>query len=50
MFVITNNHFEGKAVANAVMLKSQIQGQPVTAPATLFDAYGEFLEGFATPG
>jgi uncharacterized protein YecE (DUF72 family) len=48
VFVITNNHFEGKAVANGVMLKARIEGGPVPAPPGLFDAYPQILEGLAT--
>jgi uncharacterized protein YecE (DUF72 family) len=35
VFVITNNHFEGKAVANALQLMSLLSGQPVSVPETL---------------
>ena len=33
-YVITNNHYKGKAVANALMLKSMVTGQRVMAPIT----------------
>ena len=42
-FVITNNHYKGKAAANALMLKSLILGKRVEAPPTLIDTYEEEL-------
>jgi uncharacterized protein YecE (DUF72 family) len=48
-FIITNNHFQGKAVANGLMLKSMIEGAPVPAPRELTAAYGEQLDGFVEP-
>lgn len=38
-FVVTNNHFEGKAVANALELKAMLSGRKVLAPATLVEKY-----------
>lgn len=38
-FVVANNHFEGKAPANALELKSMITGQKVKAPQLLVNAY-----------
>lgn len=49
VFVITNNHFHGKAVANAAMLRARITGRPTPVPAPLFEAYAEALQPFATP-
>ncbi len=49
VFVITNNHFEGKAVANAAMLKARIQGEPVPVPPSLFDAYPDILQELTRP-
>jgi uncharacterized protein YecE (DUF72 family) len=46
VFVVTNNHFRGKAVANALMLRSMVEGRPVPAPAPLMAEYGEVLRGF----
>jgi uncharacterized protein YecE (DUF72 family) len=37
--VITNNHFEGKAVANAIELRALLEGEPVRAPPEIVDAY-----------
>ncbi|CAN5660749.1 hypothetical protein BH23GEM1_BH23GEM1_03110 [soil metagenome] len=48
VFVITNNHFEGQAVANAAMLKAGIERRAVQMPPTLFDAYPELLQGITT--
>ena len=39
-WVVTNNHFEGQAVANALELKWLLGGrEPVAAPATLVEAF-----------
>ena len=38
-FVVANNHFEGKAPANALELKSMISGKKVKAPETLVKTY-----------
>lgn len=46
--VVTNNHFSGKAVANALELMFALQGAPVAAPRALIDAYPR-LEQFARP-
>ena len=46
-FIITNNHFQGQAIANAVMLKAMIDGGPVAAPAPVVATYPAQLEGFA---
>ena len=48
VYVVTNNHYKGKAVANALMLKSMVTGERVPAPAGVFEAYGEALTDFAT--
>lgn len=49
VYVITNNHYKGKAVANALMLKSMVTGAKVPAPSGVFDAYGEVMAGYAEP-
>lgn len=49
VFVVTNNHFRGKAVANAVMLRAMVEGRSVAAPPALLGEYGAVLEGFAGP-
>jgi uncharacterized protein YecE (DUF72 family) len=48
-YVITNNHFRGKAVVNAIEIKAALSEERVPAPAPLFDEY-ERLEESATPG
>ena len=47
VYVVTNNHYRGKAVANALMMKSMMTGEPVAAPPTLVAAYPEALDGYA---
>jgi uncharacterized protein YecE (DUF72 family) len=47
-FVITNNHFEGKGVANAIEIEHLLGGEPVPAPDTLTAHYPE-LSGIALP-
>jgi uncharacterized protein YecE (DUF72 family) len=48
VYVITNNHFEGQAVANAVMLKSMLAGDRAPAPEPTLARYGSLLQDFAT--
>jgi uncharacterized protein YecE (DUF72 family) len=43
-FVITNNHFQGKAVANALQLVHLLRGGPVNVPDTLLAHYPELKE------
>ncbi len=39
-YVVTNNHFEGKAMANALELRYLLEGRnPVAAPAPLVSTY-----------
>ena len=40
-FVVTNNHFEGKAAVNALQLKHMLTGQAVPVPETLMKKYWE---------
>lgn len=40
-FVVTNNHFEGKAAVNALQLKHMITEAPVRVPDTLLKHYWE---------
>jgi uncharacterized protein YecE (DUF72 family) len=47
-FVVTNNHFEGKAGVNALQLKHMLTGQRVKAPAPLLQHYPE-LKNIADP-
>jgi uncharacterized protein YecE (DUF72 family) len=43
IYVITNNHFEGQAVANAVMLTSMLSGRPAPAPPPTLEKYGDVM-------
>jgi len=47
-YVITNNHFEGKAGVNALELKAMIENKRVPAPRTLIEKYPD-LKRFADP-
>jgi uncharacterized protein YecE (DUF72 family) len=47
-FVIANNHFEGKGVANALEITHLLSGQPVPVPGTLQARYPE-LTAIAAP-
>jgi uncharacterized protein YecE (DUF72 family) len=49
VYVITNNHYKGKAVANALMMKSMLTGARVPAPPGVVDAYREAVRDFAFP-
>jgi uncharacterized protein YecE (DUF72 family) len=49
VYVVTNNHYKGKAVANALMMKSMMVGETVTAPPGVYDAYRSSLEDYAAP-
>lgn len=47
VYVVTNNHFAGKAAANAVMLRSMIERKKASAPARLIQTYEASLTPFA---
>jgi uncharacterized protein YecE (DUF72 family) len=47
-YVITNNHFRGQAVVNALEIKSTLTEQRVVAPAPLFQKYPALMDS-ATP-
>jgi uncharacterized protein YecE (DUF72 family) len=49
VYVVTNNHFRGQAVANAAMLESMVRGRPVEVPPELLGAYPEALRPYAVP-
>lgn len=49
VYVIANNHFEGKGAANALMLRSMVEGTRVSAPPVLHQTYRQQLEPFALP-
>lgn len=46
-YVVTNNHYKGKAVANAAMLKALVEKKPAAVPPTLMKAYPKALRGLA---
>ena len=45
-FVITNNHFQGQAIANAVMLRAMVEGERVAAPPAVVQAFPAQLDAF----
>lgn len=47
-YVVTNNHYLGKAIVNATEISSIIKGAPVPAPEPLLQRYPE-LEPFVVP-
>ena len=46
--MITNNHFRGQAVVNALEIEAAVKEKPVPAPAPLFEVYPRLSES-ATP-
>ena len=46
VYVVTNNHFRGQAVANAKMLEAMVEGRRVEAPEELKKAFPEALAPF----
>ena len=49
VYVITNNHYKGKSVANALMMKSMLSGESVPAPSGVFEAYRDVVEDYTIP-
>jgi uncharacterized protein YecE (DUF72 family) len=49
VYVVANNHFEGKGAANALMLSSMLQHSPVPAPPVLYETYRSVMQPFAIP-
>jgi uncharacterized protein YecE (DUF72 family) len=47
VYVVTNNHFRGKGIANSTMLHAMLAGHPVPAPAGVIAEYPEVLLGLA---
>ena len=45
-FVIANNHFQGKAPANAFMFKRMLGDEGASVPEILRQAFAEALEKF----
>jgi len=46
-YVITNNHYQGQAVANALQMKFLVEGECVPTPLSMHDAFPE-LKGIST--
>lgn len=49
-YVLTNNHFEGQALANALELSAALQGEAVLAPAELVARYPQLEANTRTVG
>ena len=49
VFVITNNHTEGRAVVNAFQIRAMLSGQKVEAPARLVRHYPELADCVKVP-
>lgn len=49
LYVVTNNHFRGKAPANALMLEAMVGGRAVEGPARLVHEYADTVEGLVVP-
>jgi uncharacterized protein YecE (DUF72 family) len=49
VYVITNNHYEGKGPANALMIRAMVEGRKVPSPPVLFGTYRRSLTPFAEP-
>ncbi len=49
VYVVSNNHFEGKGPANALMLRSMLEHRKVPAPPTLFATYRHSLTPWTEP-
>jgi uncharacterized protein YecE (DUF72 family) len=43
-YVVTNNHFRGKGIVNALEIKAEIQGEKVPGPASLVGEYPRIEE------
>jgi uncharacterized protein YecE (DUF72 family) len=48
-YIVTNNHYRGKAVANAAMLKSMVSGAKVPVPSGVFEAYHDAVADYTQP-
>lgn len=49
VYVVTNNHFEGKGPANALMLRAMLDRRKAKAPPVLYATYRAALEPYAEP-
>jgi len=48
-YVVTNNHYKGKSVTNAAMLKALVEKKPAAVPPLLMKTYPKELRGLAKP-
>ena len=48
-YVVLNNHYQGKAVVNALQLASMVYGKPLEAPPPLLERYPQLEECSSTP-
>lgn len=46
VYVVTNNHFRGKGITNALMLKAMVEGKKVHAPPGVVAEYPEALRRY----
>jgi uncharacterized protein YecE (DUF72 family) len=49
-FVITNNHFRGKGVVNALEIKAQLEGKKIPGPAALMREYPRLKDSIIPEG
>ena len=49
VYVITNNHYEGKGPTNALMIRAMLEGRRIKAPPVLFETYKSALAPYADP-
>ena len=49
VYVISNNHFEGKGPANALMIRAMLEHKKAKAPPVLYATYRDALEPYAEP-
>jgi uncharacterized protein YecE (DUF72 family) len=49
-YVVTNNHFRGKAVVNALEIKALLKGEEVPGPALLIEEYPRVKESIVPKG
>src|SRR5215217_6335182 len=43
-YVVTNNHFRGKGIVNALEIKAEVEGEKVPGPASLLEEYSRVEE------
>jgi uncharacterized protein YecE (DUF72 family) len=48
-YVVTNNHYKGKSVTNAAMLKAMVEKKAAAVPPLLMKAHPKALKGLAKP-